>query len=181
MSERNDQSGHSSDDSRGAAPLQQVTRPRALGLLRLPDPKVLSYRLPPMPETPLHRDLVASLLTHLAGTRGAVTHVAGRNEYPDPPRIGRHEPDILLVTDAGLSVIGEAKTGPDLADDTSREQLVDFSTHRGDDGERAAFWLCVPDGWRDQALTAIRDAGGEVHYRVDVLEVDGLNAPGPSS
>ncbi len=132
-------------------------------------------------ESPLHSDLVASLLSHLAGIEGAVTHVAGRPEFPDPPRIGRHEPDIYLETPDGTAIIGEAKTGDDLFDERSQEQLFDFSTHRGTNGERATFWICVPAGWREQALAAVTAAGGEVHYRVDVLTVDGLaSAPTPS-
>lgn len=67
-------------------------------------------------------------------------------------------------------MIGEAKTGPDLSKEISREQLVDFSTHRDEDGEHVVFWLCVPKGWKAEALAAIRDAGGETHDRVEVLE-----------
>jgi len=131
-----------------------------------------------MSETPLHGDLVAALVSYLAGTEGAVTHVAGHPGYPDPPRIGRHEPDLYLASPDGRSLIGEAKTGPDLSEDVSREQLADFSTHRDDDGEHAAFWLCVPKGWKAQALAAIGEAGGETHRKVDVLE---LNIPGLAS
>ncbi len=134
-----------------------------------------------MSETPLHGDLVFALLSHLAGIEGTVTHVAGHPGYPDPPRIGRHEPDLYLVSPAGRSIVGEAKTGPDLFADVSREQLADFSAHRDKDGERAAFWLCVPKGWKSQALDAIRDAGGETHYRVGVLEVDVPGATPPQS
>lgn len=136
-----------------------------------------------MSETPLHSDLVASLLSYLAGIEGSVTHVAGHPGYPDPPRIGRHEPDLYLVSPTGRTVIGEAKTGPDLAGEVSREQLVDFSTHRDEDGERVAFWLCVPKGWAAQARLAVADAGGETHYRFDVLEVDlrGAAPPGDES
>jgi hypothetical protein len=127
-----------------------------------------------MPESILHSDLVAYLLSYLAGIEGAVTHVAGRPEFPDPPRIGRHEPDIYLVTPEGTTVIGEAKTGEDLSDERSQEQLRDFSTHLGVNGERATFWLCVPSGWKEQAFAAITAAGGEIHHRVDVLEIDGV-------
>lgn len=132
-----------------------------------------------MSESPVHQDLVASLLSHLAVGVGAVTHVAGNLAYPDPPKIGRHEADLYLVLKDGHEVIGEAKTGPDLDDPTSAEQLADFSAHRDGAGERAALWLCVPKGWRQAALDALVGSGGEIHYRVDVLEVEGLDAAPP--
>lgn len=133
-----------------------------------------------MSETPLHTDLVSSLLSHLAVSEAVVTHVAGNPAYRDPREIGRHEPDVYVLLDSGLEIIGEAKTGPDLNDATSGEQLQDFSTHRSPNGELAVFSLCVPNGWRQSALEAIKHVKGDVHYRVDVLEVGGLlTAPKP--
>ena len=121
-------------------------------------------------ETPLHGDLVASLMSAIATDLASVTHVAGRREYPDPPAVGRHEPDVYVLTDEGLLVLGEAKIGPDLDDQHAREQIEDFSQARGANGERAMFWLCVPAGWTDAAWKAI-DNCGERHHRVDVLTV----------
>jgi hypothetical protein len=126
-----------------------------------------------MPQTSLHRDLVASLVSHLAAENCVVTRAAGVGTLPDPEKIGRHEPDVLAEADGQL-IIGEAKVGPDLHEDTSQEQLTDFSTHIGPNGEWATFWLCVPDGWREEAREAISDAGGTLHDRVDILTVSGL-------
>jgi hypothetical protein len=133
-------------------------------------------------ETELHGDLVASLLSAIASGIAAVTHAAGRSEYPDPPKIGRHEPDLHLLTDDGLLVLGEAKTGPDLGDERTREQIEDFCAAVGPNGEKATFWLCVPGGWTDAAWETI-DGFGERHHRVDVLTVEGLDrsAPAPSA
>ena len=105
-----------------------------------------------MPETPLHSDLVFALLSRLAGVEGAVTNVAGHPGYPDPPRIGRHEPDLYLVSPSGRSIIGEAKTGPDLSDDVSCEQLADFSTYRDQDGERDVLAL-RPKGMESEGVS----------------------------
>ena len=130
-------------------------------------------------QSPLHHSLVSSLVSHLATANCEVTHAAGVGTLDDPPRVGRHEPDVLAES-AGQMIIGEAKVGPDLEQPTSREQLADFSTQIGPNGERATFWLCVPEGWRELAHQAIRDAGGELHERVDVLTVKGLpDAPAP--
>lgn len=104
-----------------------------------------------MAESDLHRDLVASLLSAIASNVAGVTHAAGRSEYTDPPKGGRHEPDLYVVTDDGLMVLGEAKTEPDLSEESSQEQIQDFSTAKGPNSERATFWLWVPDGWTDAA------------------------------
>lgn len=119
-------------------------------------------------ETDLHRDLVASLLSHIAGSC-VVTHVAGRSEFRDPYPIGRHEPDVIAEAD-GMLIVGEAKIGPDLDEDRAVEQIADFSTAGGPNGEKATFWLCVPEQWREVALDAIA-AHGDPHYRTDVLGV----------
>jgi hypothetical protein len=108
-----------------------------------------------MSETPLHTDLVASLLSAIASQVAAVTHAAGRSEFPDPPKVGRHEPDLYLLTDDGLLVLGEAKTGPDLSEERTHEQIEDYSKATGPNDERATFWLCVPDGYADAAWEAI--------------------------
>jgi hypothetical protein len=126
-------------------------------------------------ETDLHSDLVAALLSAIASEVAAVTHAAGRREFPDPPKVGRHEPDLYLLRDDGLLVLGEAKIGPDLDEDRAREQIEDFSKAVGPNGERATFWLCVPGGWTNPAWEAI-DKYGEHHYRVDVLTVNGVGS-----
>jgi hypothetical protein len=119
-------------------------------------------------ETDLHRDLVASLLSHIAGSC-VVTHVAGRPEFPDPYAIGRHEPDVIAEAN-GVLIVGEAKIGPDLEDARAAEQIADFSAAGGPNGEKATFWLCVPEEWRAAALDAIA-VHGDPHYRTDVLGV----------
>ena len=125
-----------------------------------------------MPESPLHGDLVASLMSHIASNLTVVTHAAGYPSLPDPYKIGRHEPD-LIANANGVLIIGEAKIGEDLDEERCREQIEDFCNAIGPNGEKAAFCLCVPGGWTDAAWAAI-DASGQRHYRVDVLPVNGL-------
>ncbi len=122
-----------------------------------------------MTETALHHDLVAWLLSYVAGEYGMVTHVAGRTEYPDPEPVGRHEPDLVAETPDGTVVIGEAKIGDDLDDEHSLEQLRDFSKAVDPDGNRIVFLLCVPAEWVEAAEQAIVDAGGELHESLKVL------------
>ncbi len=102
-----------------------------------------------------------------------VTHVARRPEFPGPYAIDRHEPDVIAEAN-GVLIIGEAKIGPDLDEDRAVEQIADFSSATGPNGEKATFWLCVPEEWREVALDAIA-AHGDPHYRTDVL---GVTLPG---
>jgi hypothetical protein len=111
-------------------------------------------------------------MSHIADTLTDVTHAVGYPSLSDPYKIGRHEPD-LIANANGQLIIGEAKTGEDLDEERSREQIVDFCNAIGPNGEKATFWLCVPGGWTDAAWAQI-DASGQRHERVDVLTVNGL-------
>jgi hypothetical protein len=128
-------------------------------------------------ESDLHRTLVSLLVSHLAQGSGEVTH-AESGTLPQPPRVERHRPDVAGRGLGGGVFIGEAKTGPDLFHEHTQEQLEDFSTYRLD-GERVAFHLMVPGGWRGEAERAIRHAGGEVDDFVVVYEV--ANVPGATA
>lgn len=80
----------------------------------------------------------------------------------------------MIAEADGVLIIGEAKIGPDLEEDRAAQQVADFSAARGRNGEKATFWLCVPEEWREVALDAIA-AHGDPHYRTDVL---GVTFPG---
>lgn len=70
---------------------------------------------------------------------------------------------------AKLSDRGEANLHL-LDEERAHEQIADFSTARGPNGERATFWLCVTAGWTDIAWKSVKEHG-ERHDRVDVLTV----------
>lgn len=127
----------------------------------------------------VHRTLVQSLASTLARASGAITHADGVGTLPEPPRVGRHRPDLVGRDVAGHDFLGEAKLGPDLYDTHSQEQLADFSTY-APDGERCHFHLVVPAGWRDEAERAITAAGGVVDDAVTIHDVGGIaGAPSP--
>lgn len=92
-----------------------------------------------------------------------VTHATGSSELPDPPCVGRHEPD-AYGTKSALPWIGEAKTGRgDLFTRHSLEQFRDFS-HRVKSGTSTPcpFVLCVPKGAVEDAYEALRQAGADL-------------------
>jgi len=67
-------------------------------------------------------------------------------------------------TKDGVLWIGEAKTGDDLDDPTSQEQLADFSNRQmSATGEPCPFVLCVPPGYEGRARQAVIDAGGSTN------------------
>lgn len=73
-----------------------------------------------------HQNLVNSLIVAFQN-RGYTILKAAATPYHAPGTIGRHEPDILAIDQQGVLIIGEAKTGSDISNQTSKEQFLDFS------------------------------------------------------
>lgn len=113
-----------------------------------------------MAESQLHKERVAALVGWLRSKGVEVTQASGGLSLPDPESVGRHEPDACGYKD-GVLWIGEAKTGSDLGDPTSREQFEDFSNRQMKSTQDACpFILCVPPGYSEDARQAVIDAGG---------------------
>lgn len=74
-----------------------------------------------------HQRLVNALISAFQG-RGYTVLKAVGSSFSDPYKIGRHEPDIIARDNDGLLIIGEAKIGEDLFSETTKEQLLDFSS-----------------------------------------------------
>lgn len=74
----------------------------------------------------LHQRLVNALISAFQNKRYSILRAVG-GSYPDPYKIGRHEPDIIAKDNNGLLIIGEAKISEDLQAERSKEQLLDFS------------------------------------------------------
>lgn len=96
-------------------------------------------------ETPLHRQLVLSLV-HYFNANGFPVTAAAAQGYPEPSAHGRHEPDVEGRATDGLIAIGEAKTGEgDIGTQHSREQYVDFSSRvMSSDKRPCPFFILVP-------------------------------------
>lgn len=74
----------------------------------------------------LHQRLVNALISAFQNKGYSILRAVG-GAYPDPYKIGRHEPDIIAKDNNGLLIIGEAKISEDLQAERSKEQLLDFS------------------------------------------------------
>lgn len=74
----------------------------------------------------LHQRLVNALISAFQNKGYSILRAVG-GVYPDPYKIGRHEPDIIAKDNNGLLIIGEAKISEDLQAERSKEQLLDFS------------------------------------------------------
>lgn len=132
-----------------------------------------------MRQIPLHRDLVHSLVEQISRDHGLVSHAARIGTLPDPPAIGRHEPDVLARGLSETLVIGEAKVGEDLFTETTQEQLHDFTHHVDEQtGEVAALVLAVPGGWRDEAQRALAAADADPE-RCSIIQVNLPGGPPP--
>lgn len=129
-------------------------------------------------ESETHKTLVDVLVSDLAMKFGKVTHGDNVGTLQRPPKIGRHRPDVIAVDEFGGTVIGEAKTGPDLTSDHSKEQIEDFLLVASET-EGLALRLAVPKGWKGNAETVANDVSDHTD-KLTVLEVDIPGVPGPS-
>jgi hypothetical protein len=103
-----------------------------------------------MAESLQHLKLVRAILSYISREHHEVSYLATLHDLPGfiggekPPRIGRFTPDVYAV-DAPhtVTIIGEAKTVPDLETDHSRKQIRVFIEFLKDK-ERGVFVLAVP-------------------------------------
>ncbi|MBK5233085.1 MAG: hypothetical protein JJE13_08920 [Thermoleophilia bacterium] len=129
-------------------------------------------------ESHTHRTLVDMLVHDLAMKFGKVVSGENVGALPRPPKIGRHRPDVVATNEARGTVIGEAKIGPDLTSDHSKEQIEDFLLVASrSDG--LALRLAVPKGWRANAESVASEVSEHTH-KLTVLEVDIPGVAGPS-
>ncbi len=83
--------------------------------------------VPPKIQAKSHDQLVVDLANALMKEGLTVTHLALPN-HKHPPKLGRHEPDVIAVDGSGLVHIGEAKTDNDIDSSLTEEQFIDFSS-----------------------------------------------------
>jgi len=95
--------------------------------------------------TQLHQRIVVALVRYFEQQGWKVTAAACQG-YPDPQKVGRHEPDAVARDKRRVILYGEAKTGNgDLDTQHSREQYHDFSSRcMREAGISCPFYICVP-------------------------------------
>lgn len=132
-----------------------------------------------MAESPPHARLVERLVRRMETDGIEITHIAGDASRPDPPRVGRHEPDVIGRRN-GVRCFGEAKTGNgDLGTAHSGEQFADFALRvHTPSGRKCPFYLCVPASRVTDARIALSDAGVDPSLVRIVSVLPRLNALG---
>lgn len=70
--------------------------------------------------------------------------------YPIPPTIKRHRPDIIGMNTLGSFSIGEAKTKNDLTGKRLKEQMKDFSDLKNKDGSLIPFYIGIPESMNEK-------------------------------
>ena len=75
-----------------------------------------------------HQKLVAALITHFRTKLGYKIISASYENFNEPEKQGRHEPDIIALDNNGILHIAEAKASyEDIFSETAKEQFIDFS------------------------------------------------------
>lgn len=75
-----------------------------------------------------HQQLVAALITYFRTKLGYKIISASYENFNEPEKQGRHEPDIIAMDNNGVLHIAEAKASyEDIFSETAKEQFIDFS------------------------------------------------------
>lgn len=97
-------------------------------------------------QSALHQSLTQALLVTLKGQYGAQPVQASLPNFPEPIKMGRHEPDLISQDSTGLYHVGESKTGDgDLWTEHAKEQFLDFANRvMTRDRRPLPFHIAVP-------------------------------------
>lgn len=121
-------------------------------------------------KTVTHDGIVVGLVGYCKG-KGWVVDTAALPGYTEPPKIGRHEPDMTGRNQGGVVIIGEAKTGEgDLGTAHSREQYQDFSSREMVKTKTPCpFYVCVPKEHKAELERVLAEEGVLNKPNVEVL------------
>lgn len=113
--------------------------------------------------SPEHQRMVKGLIDKLKELGFKITHAAYEN-YQEPYKIGRHEPDIIAhKDDEELIAIGEAKRCEDLVEKRTEEQIKDFSNRvmsKGkSQGKSVPLHIVVPEQCKDDLYAKLKELG----------------------
>ena len=111
-------------------------------------------------ESQLHKKIGKAVIDYFGSQRWRVT-AAAYEGYDEPPKVGRHEPDVIAVNTGRVIVYGEAKTGDgDIGTQHSREQYHDFSSRvmKGS-GAPCPLYLCLPTTHKPELQRVLAEEG----------------------
>lgn len=91
--------------------------------------------------------------------------------FPVPPTIKRHRPDVIGMDVQGYFSIGEAKTKNDLKGKRLEEQLNDFSDLKNEDGSLIPFYIGVPESVNDKLKSKLSE------FNVNIKNVKIISIP----
>lgn len=111
-------------------------------------------------ESQLHKNIVTALIKYFQ-KQGMTITAAASDGYPEPEKVGRHEPDIIAKTVQGVIAYGEAKTGEgDIGSQHSREQYYDFSNMQMTDSKiPCPLYICVPKEYESELRGVLIEEG----------------------
>jgi len=110
--------------------------------------------------TESHERVTQALVRYFEGQGWTVTEAACEG-YPQPQRVGRHEPDVVASNAQRVIVFGEAKTGNgDIGTQHSREQYHDFSSRvMTGTTTPCPLYLCVPTAYKPEMERVLAEEG----------------------
>lgn len=91
-------------------------------------------------------------------------------KQPLPPQILRHRPDVIGIKDNGQVCIGEAKTGSDITNTRTYEQLQDFTTVELN-GSKCEVYIGVPQSGEEALKVMLKKNGLHRYENLHILYI----------
>jgi hypothetical protein len=98
---------------------------------------------------------------------GRVSGTIGR-KYALPPKIIRHRPDVVGISNEGFICIGEAKTKDDILNNRTKEELFDFSNFEFN-GQQCLLIIGVPKSSKGALTNVLLELGILNYKNIEIL------------
>lgn len=94
--------------------------------------------------------------------------------FPRPPSVLRHRPDIIGRNTTGNFAIGEAKTKNDLNGNRIKEQINDFSNLLNNDNTKMPFYMSIPESCDMKLKKIVADLKIDITHMITIKIPDVL-------